>query len=233
MNTFLLLFGVIFGHVDIVQGFQQQQQQRPSTAATTRSLFAISDTSTPSSRRDIISGIVASSTAAVATLTTSFPLTANAFSEEGFTKDERGFFYKVVTPGDDKQRPTARGQKVTISYTLSLYGFVDGKTSKEQGTTVETTSGLLGDKPITFPVAVSKVIKGWDYAVKDMAVGETRLLIVPPALGFGKNTMKASAFGGVDVPKDSTLYYEITLKEIGPVPVLTEDQKKWLEENPE
>jgi FKBP-type peptidyl-prolyl cis-trans isomerase FkpA len=183
--------------------------------------------SDPVSRRNVLTGIAASS------LTLAFPLTAAANGEEGFTTDPRGFSYKIISPGTSEEGPTARGQKATISYTMSLDGFVlDGKTSNPVGRTVESTAGLLGDKPVTFPIGVGNVFKGWDYAVKGMKIGERRLVILSPELGFGKASMKAT-IGGVDIPSKSTLYFDITLKEIGPVPVLTEEQQRWLEENPE
>jgi FKBP-type peptidyl-prolyl cis-trans isomerase len=165
-----------------------------------------------------------------------FPYVTRANEEKDFITDPRGFSYKIITPGtadNGRTRVTTRGQKVTVSYTLSVNGFViDGSTSNPVGITVESSKGLLGDKPITFPVGVNKVVKGWDYAVRDMKLGERRLVIVPPALGYGKASMKA-AIGGVDIPSYSTLYFDMTLKEIGPEPVLTEEQRRWLEENPE
>jgi FKBP-type peptidyl-prolyl cis-trans isomerase len=188
---------------------------------------SVSSTSEPTSRRNVLAGIAVSSASALA-----FPLVTHADGEEGFTTDPRGFYYKTLSPGTEAG-PTARGQKATVSYTLSLDGFVvDGTTSKPVGRTVESTAGLLGDKPITFPIGVGQVVKGWDYAVKDMQIGERRLLIVPSKLAYGKASIKAG-IGGTDIPTNAILYFDLTLNSIGPVPVLTDKQRQWLEENPE
>lgn len=73
---------------------------------------------------------------------------------------------------------------------------------------------FLGTKTMKVPMkvvlGVGQYIKAWDEAILSMKVGGKRLLLVPPALGFGK---KGS---GSVVPPDATLKYEIELKSIVP-----------------
>lgn len=73
---------------------------------------------------------------------------------------------------------------------------------------------FLGTKTMKVPMkvvlGVGQYIKAWDEALLSMKVGGKRVLLVPPALGFGK---KGS---GSAVPPDSTLKYEIELKSIVP-----------------
>ena len=47
--------------------------------------------------------------------------------------------------------------------------------------------------PLEFQVGIGRVIKGWDEALLDMAVGEKRIIKVPPALGYGSSSLVVSS----------------------------------------
>jgi FKBP-type peptidyl-prolyl cis-trans isomerase FkpA len=89
------------------------------------------------------------------------------------------------------------GQHVSVHYTGWLYkdGVKGAKfdSSKDRG------------DPFQFGLGGGQVIKGWDEGVQGMKVGGTRLLVIPPQLGYG-----ARGAGGV-IPPNATLMFEVDL----------------------
>jgi peptidylprolyl isomerase len=69
------------------------------------------------------------------------------------------------------------------------------------GTTFD--SSIDRGKPAVFKVG--QVIPGWNEALMAMKKGEKRLLIIPPALGYG-----TKGYPGV-IPPDSWLVFEVEL----------------------
>jgi FKBP-type peptidyl-prolyl cis-trans isomerase len=108
---------------------------------------------------------------------------------------ESGLQYEDTVAGTG---PTASaGQRVHVHYTGWLWQ--DGQqgrkfdSSKDRGT------------PFSFRLGGGEVIGGWDEGVQGMQVGGTRVLIIPPALGYG-----AYGAGGV-IPPNATLKFEVDL----------------------
>ncbi|MFH9610228.1 FKBP-type peptidyl-prolyl cis-trans isomerase [Streptomyces sp. NPDC017448] len=60
-------------------------------------------------------------------------------------------------------------------------------------------------RPFKFAVGGGKVVKGWDRGVRGMRVGGRREIIVPPRLGYGRQSPTAS------IPPDSTLIFVVDL----------------------
>ena len=90
------------------------------------------------------------------------------------------------------------GQRVQVHYTGWL---TDGR---------KFDSSRDRNEPFAFPVGQRRVIRGWDEGVAIMRVGETRRLIIPSDLGYGKR-----GSGGV-IPGGATLIFDIELLAIEP-----------------
>jgi FKBP-type peptidyl-prolyl cis-trans isomerase FkpA len=115
------------------------------------------------------------------------------------TTTASGLIYddKVVGNGAEARA----GQEVSVHYTGWLfYGGERGRkfdSSKDRG------------EPFAFPLGAGHVIKGWDEGVAGMKVGGTRVLTIPPQLGYG-----ARGAGGV-IPPNATLIFEVELLGVG------------------
>ena len=106
-----------------------------------------------------------------------------------------GLQYLDTTVGDGAEATS--GQRVTVHYTGWLYN--DGA----KGAKFDSSKDR-GD-PFNFPLAGGRVIRGWDEGVQGMRVGGTRVLVIPPELGYG-----ARGAGGV-IPPNATLMFEVEL----------------------
>ena len=68
-------------------------------------------------------------------------------------------------------------------------------------------SSWVRGEPATFPL--DGLIQGWQDGLPGMKVGETRLLVIPGALGYGPNPPSGSG-----IEPDETLVFVITLKDV-------------------
>src|SRR3954452_1074159 len=94
----------------------------------------------------------------------------------------------------------AAGQSVSVHYTGWLYN--DGV----KGAKFDSSKDR--NDPFEFELGAGMVIRGWDEGVAGMRVGGTRVLVIPPALGYG-----ARGAGGV-IPPNATLMFEVELLDV-------------------
>lgn len=92
------------------------------------------------------------------------------------------------------------GMAVTVHYTGWLH---DPQAPNGRGRKFDSSKDR-GD-PFEFDLGAGMVIRGWDEGVEGMKVGGTRVLLIPPSLGYG-----AYGAGGV-IPPNATLVFEVEL----------------------
>lgn len=103
------------------------------------------------------------------------------------TKDPRGFYYQIMTPGTGAT-PTL-SSKVTVFYKGSL----------TNGNIFDQTSA----NPVTF--GLNQLILGWQYGIPLVKAGGRIMLYLPPSLGYGSQSMG-------QIPANSALIFDITLQ---------------------
>jgi FKBP-type peptidyl-prolyl cis-trans isomerase FkpA len=92
------------------------------------------------------------------------------------------------------------GQHVTVHYTGWLH---DAPAANTRGRKFASSKGR--NDPFRCSLGAGQVIGGWDEGVQGMRVGGTRVLQIPPQLGYG-----ARGAGGV-IPPNATLVFEVEL----------------------
>jgi FKBP-type peptidyl-prolyl cis-trans isomerase len=106
-----------------------------------------------------------------------------------------------VTAGSGAEaRP---GRVVRVHYTGWLY---DASKGDHRGNKFDSSKDH--GEPFEFNLGAREVIPGWDQGVAGMKVGGTRVLTIPPHLGYG-----ASGAGGV-IPPNATLVFEVELLDV-------------------
>ncbi len=119
----------------------------------------------------------------------------DAISPETMKKTDSGLRYQDVKDGTGAKPED--GQTCVMHYTGWLWE--DGKKGNKFDSSVDR------GQPFKFVIGQGNVIKGWDEGVASMKSGGKRLLLIPPALGYGEK-----GAGGV-IPGNATLLFEVEL----------------------
>ncbi len=107
----------------------------------------------------------------------------------------------ILVHADENAPSPKAGDRATVHYSGRLQN-ADGTEGKE------FDSSRKRGTPFDFVVGKGYVIKGWDIAVAQMKVGETRKVIIPASLGYGMRGVP-----GV-IPQNATLIFDIELLDI-------------------
>ena len=106
-----------------------------------------------------------------------------------------------VTPGTGAE--ATKGRIVRVHYTGWLY---DKSAADHRGAKFDSSKDR--GEPFDFNLGAGEVIQGWDEGVAGMKVGGTRILTIPPEMGYG-----ARGAGDV-IPANATLVFEVELLDV-------------------
>ena len=121
-------------------------------------------------------------------------------AEQPAAQAEQGPSVQVETVNNGYGRAVESGDRVTVHYTGWLY---DENAENNRGEQFDSSRNPGRDR-FQFTIDESRVIQGWHDGVKGMLIGETRVLTIPPELGYG-------AAGRAPIPGGATLIFEIEL----------------------
>ncbi|GMQ79248.1 MAG: hypothetical protein BMS9Abin02_1816 [Anaerolineae bacterium] len=125
------------------------------------------------------------------------PEAPTAVEESEFLETDSGVRYFDIVEGSGAVAED--GQVITVHYTGWL----------EDGEMFD--SSFLRGQPIAMMLGSGQVIPGWEDGMKNMKVGGTRQIIIPPDQAFGEE----GAGGGV-IPPNATLIFEVELVDVSP-----------------
>jgi FKBP-type peptidyl-prolyl cis-trans isomerase FkpA len=96
------------------------------------------------------------------------------------------------------------GRVVRVHYTGWLY---DMKAAEKRGQKFDSSKD--SNQPFEFTLGAREVIPGWDEGVAGMKVGGTRILTIPPDMGYGARGVPQAG-----IPPNATLMFEVELLEV-------------------
>ncbi len=109
-----------------------------------------------------------------------------------------GLTIKDVTVGEG--RAVEKGDVVTAHYTGWV--LVDGVKAE-----TPFDSSVERGEPVSFPIGVGRLIRGWDEGIPGMLEGGKRELTIAPDLGYG-------SVDRPNIPANSTLFFEVEILDI-------------------
>lgn len=119
----------------------------------------------------------------------------SAFDASGYpaAQDPNQLLIQDTTVGTGAE--AVSGATVSVNYIGKL----------QDGTTFDQSSDHGG--AFSFTLGAGQVIPGWDQGVAGMKVGGTRVLVIPPSLGYGSQAVGP-------IPPNSTLIFQVQLVDV-------------------
>ena len=121
--------------------------------------------------------------------------TGDTLHLEDFTTSKHGIKYKIISPSDEAKAQI--GDVVSVHYTGWLLKGINQVGQKFD-------SSVDRGEPFEFDLGYKQVIEGWELSLSDMKIGEERLVILPPELGYGNRSVSV-------IPANSFLIFNIKL----------------------
>lgn len=115
------------------------------------------------------------------------------FKTEGLDTIATGTGLKYIRLNKTDGTPVTPGSTVAVHYTGYLY----------DGTIFD--SSISRGEPISFPIGVGRVIKGWDEGIALLKVGEKARLLIPYQLAYGEHG------AGSMIPPRTNLIFDVEL----------------------
>ncbi|MCF8463217.1 MAG: FKBP-type peptidyl-prolyl cis-trans isomerase [Flavobacteriales bacterium] len=111
------------------------------------------------------------------------------YETKGMDTISTGTGLKYIRLNKTDGAPVTAGSTVAVHYTGYLY---DGSIFD---------SSISRGEPISFPIGVGRVIKGWDEGISLLKVGEKARLLIPYQLAYGER-----GAGGMIQPKTDLIF---------------------------
>ena len=115
------------------------------------------------------------------------------YKTEGFDTLTTMTGLRYIRLNETDGAPVKAGSTVAVHYT----GYLENGTSFD--------SSISRGEPISFPIGVGRVIKGWDEGIALLKVGEKARLLIPSALAYGER-----GAGGA-IPPNADLIFDVEL----------------------
>jgi FKBP-type peptidyl-prolyl cis-trans isomerase len=116
---------------------------------------------------------------------------------------EGGLQVQDLVVGDGEEAKS--GMIVSVHYS----GWLAEAAEDGSVTTGTMFDSSLERQPYSFTLGAGGVIRGWDVGVAGMKVGGTRVLLIPPSMGYG------SQGAGDVIPPNATLLFQVQLLGVG------------------
>lgn len=194
-----------------MKGFSTQQLLSAlfSTALLLVDVSAFTTTSAPSSRVSTTTVAKMAVDAAVSEETLDYKTQWNI--DDSYTTTDSGLMYKDIVVGTGEV-PDFDGGTIQIHYAFWFDSFESATdttgtlyfdTKNSKNIKLEPLMMQYNDK--------TQILKGWLEGMKTMKQGGTRVLVIPPELGYGKNILPASPPTYPEIPGDSYLRFEVEM----------------------
>ena len=134
--------------------------------------------------------------------------------DDSYTTASSGLMYKDTVVGKG-EAPDFDGGTISIHYKFFFDTFENADdttgtmyfdTKNAKNIKLEPVMMQYNDK--------TKILKGWLEGMKTMKQGCTRVLIIPPELGYGSNELPASPPTYPEIPADSYLRFEVEMVDV-------------------